>query len=237
MPGFNPYRTDIGAAIGAKRRLRRAGAIGRLAGQRRGRHDRSMDEAMMRALDTAWQLLADAVADRHSPMHTPVVASVDGDGRPDARVMVLRAADRATASLRFHTDARSPKCAALDGTAVSVLAYHPGEAIQLRIAGTARVVVTGSEIDAIWAAATPFARRIYLTGAAPGTPSAAPASGLPDWAEGRQPTEAELVPARPNFAVVNVAVTAIDWLHLAHDGHRRARFEQAGVWTGQWLVP
>lgn len=170
-------------------------------------------------------------------MHTPVVASVDTEGCPDARVMVLRAADRAATRLRFHTDARSPKCTALDGRPVSVLAYHPGEAVQLRLAGTARVVRDGPEIDAIWNQSTPFARRCYMVETAPGTPRATAGSGLPAEVEGRKPELFELAPARANFALVMIEITAIDWLHLAQSGHRRAVFSAADNWRGEWLVP
>ena len=189
------------------------------------------------AIDTAWRLLGRGAADRHSPVHTPAVSSIGADGRPDARVMVLRAADRAAAALRFHTDSRSPKCAVLDGAAVHVLAYHPGAAIQLRLSGTARVFGDDPMVDGIWTAATPFARRVYLTGHAPGTPLPAPASGLPDWVEGRKPTEAELAPVRGNFAVIMVDLETIDVLHLAQSGHRRARFARDGGWQGEWVAP
>jgi hypothetical protein len=195
-----------------------------------------MDEALSDALNTAWRLLVRAAADRRSPMHTPVVATIAG-GAPDARVMVLRAADRAAAMLRFHTDARSPKCAAMEGAPVMVLAYHPGEAIQLRIAGTARIDRDSPLVDAIWAQATPFARRCYLVEAAPGTRLAAAGSGLPAWVEGRKPTVDELVPARDNFAVVQIDITRIDWLHLAQAGHARAVFCAHDGWAGEWCVP
>ena len=196
-----------------------------------------MDSQFVDAFETAWRLLTRGAADRRSPMHTPVVASVSPAGAPDARVMVLRGADRAAATLRFHTDARSPKTGDLDGRAVSALAYHPGEAIQLRIAGTARVVRDGAQVDAIWRASTPFARRCYLIEAAPGTPLDAPGSGLPAGIEGRAPVEAELVAARPNFALVMVDIAAIDWLHLAQTGHRRAVFRAADGWVGEWVAP
>jgi pyridoxine/pyridoxamine 5'-phosphate oxidase len=197
----------------------------------------AMDTILADALDTCWRLLTRGGADRRSPIHTPVVASVSATGAPDARVMVLRAADRATATLRFHTDARSPKCADLDGRAVSVLGYHPGEAVQMRVAGTARVVRQGPDVDHIWATSTPFARRCYLVEAAPGSPLAAPASGLPAWVEGRKPEVEELVPARANFALVMIDVGEIDWLHLAQAGHRRAVFRADNGWQGQWVVP
>jgi pyridoxamine 5'-phosphate oxidase len=188
-------------------------------------------------LAQAWTLLVRGGADRKSPLHTPVVASVDGDGLPQARVMVLRKADPAAATLRFHTDARSPKVLQLDGKPVSVLAYHPGENIQLRLTGRARIGTDDPAVDGIWDQSTLFARRCYLAQAAPGTPLTGPASGLPEWIEGQQPTADQIAPARPNFAVLWVDVTAIDWLHLANSGHRRAMFRAVDGWAGEWIAP
>ncbi|WP_439546258.1 pyridoxamine 5'-phosphate oxidase family protein [Sandarakinorhabdus sp.] len=196
-----------------------------------------MSEDLPTILADAWRLLVRGGADRRSPLHTPAVASVDADGLPQARVMVLRKADAATATLRFHTDARSPKVAELDGRPVSVLAYHAGENIQLRIAGTARIGRDDAEVDGIWNQSTTFARRCYMAEQAPGTPLPGPASGLPEWIEGQQPTIDQIAPARPNFAVLWVQVTAIDWLHLANSGHRRAVFRRADGWRGMWVAP
>jgi len=188
-------------------------------------------------LASAWTLLVRGGADRRSPLHTPVVASVDEAGLPQARVMVLRKADPAQATLRFHTDARSPKVAQLDGRAVAVCAYHAGEQVQLRISGIARIGRSTEEVDALWQQSTLFARRCYLAEQAPGTPLPGPASGLPAWIEGQQPTADQIVPARPNFSVMWVGVTGIDWLHLANSGHRRALFRAEDGWAGQWVAP
>lgn len=185
----------------------------------------------------AWSLLVRGGADRKSPVHTPVVASVDATGLPQARVMVLRKADPAAASLRFHTDARSPKVAQLDGKPVAVLAYHAAEQVQLRVSGTARVLTDGDMVEGIWAQSTLFARRCYLAEQAPGTPLPGPASGLPAWIEGQQPTAEQIVPARANFATLWIDVTVIDWLHLANSGHRRAVFRSGDGWAGEWVAP
>jgi pyridoxine/pyridoxamine 5'-phosphate oxidase len=69
------------------------------------------DDDLPAILAHAWTLLVRGGADRKSPVHTPVIASVDEHGLPHARVMVLRKADPAAATLRLHTDARSPKVA------------------------------------------------------------------------------------------------------------------------------
>ncbi|WP_439533493.1 pyridoxamine 5'-phosphate oxidase family protein [Polymorphobacter sp.] len=200
-----------------------------------------MDAALADILTGAWATLTRGAADRRSPVHTPVIASIGtstgSDATPDARVMVLRHVDPAAATLRFHTDARSPKCRDLDGRPVAVLAYHPGQAVQLRLHGRARIVTQGPEADAAWAASTPFARRCYLAEHPPGTPLPAPGSGLPADVEGLKPSEARLLQARPHFALLLVTIHHIDWLHLAQTGHRRARFEAADGWRGRWLVP
>ncbi|WP_310474279.1 pyridoxamine 5'-phosphate oxidase family protein [Sandarakinorhabdus sp.] len=195
------------------------------------------EEDLPAILAHAWSLLVRGGADRKSPLHTPVIASVDEHGLPHARVMVLRKAEQSAASLRLHTDARSPKVAQLDGRPVAVLAYHPGEQVQLRITGTARVLTDDDVVEGIWNQSTLFARRCYLAEHPPGTPLPGPSSGLPAWIEGQQPTAEQIGPARPNFATLWIEVTAIDWLHLANSGHRRAVFRSANGWAGEWVAP
>lgn len=189
-------------------------------------------------------VLADAAAhltraarDRKSPMHVPVVGTGDGD----LRMMVLRACDPEIGLLRFHTDARSAKTAtiAADGMA-SVLAFDPDAKIQLRLRGPARIETAGPVADAAWAAASEYARRCYLAVGAPGSPTDQPRSGLPEEVEGIRPSEEQLLPARDNFAVLLIEPTSLDWLYLAHDGHRRAQFARSGLgqdWQGTWVIP
>jgi len=175
-----------------------------------------------------------AARDRKSPMHTPVIVTAD----VDARVMVLRAFDAASWTLRLHTDARAPKARALAADPrVAAVLYDKGAKIQIRLRGTGRIEAQGPAADAAWAASTNFARRCYL-GEGPGAAAQGPTSGLPPEFEGVEPDEAQLVPARANFAVLLIAITHLDWLYLAHTGHVRAQFtrEEAG-WAGRWVAP
>ena len=181
------------------------------------------------------QRLIRAARDRKSPMHTPVIVTAD----VDARVMVLRAFDLATWTLRLHTDTRAPKAAAIAADPrVAVVLYDKGAKIQIRLRGMARIEATGPTADAAWAASTNFARRCYL-GEGPGAASPVATSGLPPEFEGVEPDDAELLPARENFAVLLIAIEAIDWLYLAHTGHVRAQFSRAGNggWDGGWVAP
>ncbi|MFM7349555.1 MAG: pyridoxamine 5'-phosphate oxidase family protein [Erythrobacter sp.] len=177
-----------------------------------------------------------APRDRRSPMHTPVVVS----GDVDARVMVLRAFDADGWRLRFHTDARAPKAAvfAADPRA-ALLFYDKGAKVQIRARGAAAIIGQGPEVDAAWAASTNFARRCYL-GDGPGTASDVPTSGLPPEFEGVEPDDAQLLPARENFALLAITLTALDWFYLAHTGHVRAQFTRdpaGGAWEGRWVSP
>ena len=178
--------------------------------------------------------LARAARDRKSPMHTPVVATGDAD----ARVMVLRGFDAEPWTLRFHTDARAPKVATIEADPrIGVLAYDKAQKVQLRLRGTGRILREGEEVDAAWLESTNFARRCYL-GEGPGAESDTPTSGLPPAFEGSEPDDNELLPARANFAILLVELRSLDWFHLVHTGHRRARFGRVGEsWEGAWIAP
>ena len=52
-----------------------------------------------------WQELQRAPLDKHHDWRTPVLATVDGHGLPQARTVVLRQADRTAQTLAFFTDA------------------------------------------------------------------------------------------------------------------------------------
>jgi pyridoxine/pyridoxamine 5'-phosphate oxidase len=186
------------------------------------------------------QILEQGACNRRAAGHHPVVATIGNDGVPSQRVMILRQCDWDHSSLRFHTDMRSKKVDDLAARqSVSVLIYGEPDKLQLRLTGTAQIE-SARMADRPWAQSTPFARRCYMAQAAPGSEAAMPTSGLPAWIEGKKPDEEQLLDARQNFAVLTVHFSTIDWLYLANEGHRRAKFERNGdgpQWTGRWLIP
>lgn len=189
------------------------------------------------SLAQARALLEAGVTHRKRPAHQPSVATIDAEGRPSQRVMVLRGVDWDTRTLRFHTDARGAKVAEVAAhPAVSVLSYDAQAKVQLRLRGQARVA-TGPEIDALWQATHNYGRRCYLVDPPPGSVVPQGSNGLPDWAQGIEPSDAQLVPARANFAVFFVQFDEIEWLYLAHQGHRRAIWRWRGAWEGSWRIP
>lgn len=190
----------------------------------------TLDDALR---DIATRLIR-AAKDRKSPMHTPAVVSSD----IDARTMVLREFDSAAWTLRFHTDTRAPKVAAIEADPrIAVLFYDKGAKIQIRVRGTGAILRDAPLTDAAWDNGSNFARRCYL-GDGPGAVSDAPTSGLPKQFEGVEPSDEQLIPARENFSVLRIELTELDWLYLEHTGHARARFlRDDEAWKGSWVSP
>lgn len=181
------------------------------------------------------QRLIRAAKDRRSPMHVPAVVTSD----VDARGMVLREFNSAAWTLRFHTDTRAPKVAAIEADPrMAVLFYDKGSKIQIRVKGRGRILRDDPVTNDAWDNGSNFARRCYL-GDGPGAGSETPTSGLPSEFEGHEPTDEQLVHARENFAVLLVELEELDWLYLAHTGHVRAQFTKTGdgIWEGGWVSP
>jgi 3-hydroxyisobutyrate dehydrogenase len=201
-----------------------------------GAKGKGMFDTLEDALADCRNRLIRAPRDRRSAMHTPVVVT----GDVDARVMVLRAFECDAWRLRFHTDARAPKAHVIGADPrAALLFYDKGAKVQIRARGSAEILAAGPEVDAAWAASANFARRCYL-GEGPGASSDAPTSGLPPEFEGVEPDDAQLIPARENFALLRITLSHLDWLYLAHTGHVRAQFTRRaaeGAWEGRWVTP
>jgi len=188
--------------------------------------------------DDAWMRLVRGVKDRRSPFHTPVVATNGTDGVRQ-RVMVLRGADPATSTLRFHTDNRSAKIAQIgDGAPASVLGYDTGARIQISLSGIL-APADPERVAVAWTGTALTSRRAYLCDPGPGTPIDAAGSGLPETLLGRAPTADESAIGQARFTLLLFTVQAIEWLELNSRGNRRARFALAadGTRSGTWLIP
>lgn len=186
------------------------------------------------------RLIAEGATNRKAAAHHPIIATIDANGYPSQRVMILRECDWAHSALRFHTDLRSDKIAHITGeTHASALIYDEAAKSQIRLSGKISLG-TDEAAEQAWDASTEFARRCYMAQSAPGSAANAPMSGLPAWIEGKQPTLDMLKDARQNFAILWFEFDRIDWLYLANNGHRRAKFMrdiQSHTWVGNWLVP
>jgi len=171
-----------------------------------------------------WTELQRAPQDRHSQWRTPVLATVDKKGAPDARTVVLRHADAKLSRLHIYTDLRSPKVAELADQPNAMLVFWSKRLNwQLRVRVQISVQTAGPQVDAVWARVSQSAAAgDYLSPLAPGDRlPGAPA--LP-----RDSTHPH------HLAILVAQVQEIDWLELARSGHRRALL---GADTWAWRVP
>ncbi len=188
------------------------------------------------ALREIWRRLARGAADRRSGLHVVQLATVGADGGPRVRSVVLRGVEPSAARLRVHTDRRSGKWAEIAADPRAELhAYDARAKLQVRLRGALRALAAGPEADAAWAATGPGSRTAYRAAIAPGAPLDDPAAADPDPGT-RAPADPEA--GRDRFAVLLLEATRIEWLWLAHGGHRRALHERGPQgWTGGWIAP
>ena len=203
-----------------------------------------MDAELERVLADAWNELSRGAVDRHHGFHVPTLCTVGVDGAPCARAVVLRRVEPASLEIWCHTDVRSAKVDEIRREPrVAWHFYAPDLKLQLRVSAVAEFESVGARADEGWARSALSSRRCYLAPRAPGAPCDGPSPNLPPGILDRRPTEDETVPARANFGVVVTRATAIDWLWLASEGHRRARFTRAdsvdseAAWSGRWIEP
>ncbi len=179
------------------------------------------------SLDTlqahVWALLVRGVKDRRASAHHMTLATVTPGGVPAARTVVLRAASKETASLDVHTDVHAGKVKDLQTTPFAAIHIWDTSAhLQIRL-GAKVTILTGDEVATHWARVPDRSRLAY--GGTPRTGEPIPDS----FAYQKDPDPA-------SFVILRLSITHMDILHLGAQ-HRRAYFERADNWSGQWLVP
>ena len=189
-------------------------------------------------LQEIWAGLERGVADSHHTFHTPVLGTLSKNG-VSLRTVVLRKAQPDLRTLVCHSDVRSDKVTELrQNEPVSWLFYSPADKIQIRAEGRAKVHHQDDVALEGWQNSRLSSRRAYSTLAGPGTPTAEPESGLPDFLIGRSPTLEESEAGWPNFAVIVSTIERFDWLYLDAKGHRRAQFTWDGLdFAATWVIP
>lgn len=171
----------------------------------------------------AWHRLVRGVHDRHAPARHPTLATVGLDGWPQARTVVLRKADRASARLEIHTHLGSAKVAQLQALPRAALhVWDNASRLQMRLQANV-TVSSGPEVADTWTRVPDRSRTAYSQGQAPGSPLATALAY-------------DTTPDAAMFTVLYLYVCTIDLLHLG-SVHRRAQFSREGGWAGCWVVP
>ena len=191
-------------------------------------------------LSQIWALMEEGALDGQSPLHIPVVATVDSRGAPQARILVLRKVDPVRRVLGFSTDARSSKVADLSHTSgVSVVFYDPSTRTQIRAQGRSSVHRGDKIAEEAWQVASVMARRCYRCSPGPGTAVTSSTSGLPSEMLQNSIDETDIARGFENFVFAKMSVERLDWLYLTSDGNRAARFEwdADGKLESTWRIP
>lgn len=169
-------------------------------------------------LDQAWDHIAQRDTARLWSM-----ATVETDGWPSQRTVVLRGSDRVAGVLEFHTDARSHKVVQLAADhRASLMCWLPEAALQIRMQAEVSVR-SGAEVKAVWDSVPSHARVAY---------GVVPASAVP--IAGPEAYQTTSDPAA--FAVLTCRAKQIDVLHLG-EVHQRAIYSRDSDWVGQWVAP
>ena len=172
--------------------------------------------------------------DPQNPAHLLQFASVDHNGGPQVRTVVLRAADPAAAWIRFHTDIRSPKIEEIRRQPrVALLGYDPVFKLQVRMDAIVAIHHKDPLSRQGWERTPPHSRALYASKRVPGEalkqdvvyPAHPPINDLDD-------------PAYNHFALVHCAIEVIDLLELDTEGHRRGTLVRTqGSWVWQPVTP
>ncbi|MBJ7489474.1 MAG: pyridoxamine 5'-phosphate oxidase family protein [Candidatus Fonsibacter sp.] len=187
-------------------------------------------------LDEIWSLLQRGVADRNEDFRLPVVI-VSSTDSAEGRIVVLRGAFKDKNILRFHTDFRSSKIKSLkENKKIYFVFYNKKRKIQVRAEGVAIVHKDNEITKEAWTKTQMMSRKCYLSPQAPGDFINDSASDLSKDMGNEIPTYEQSEIGYKNFCVIESKIKSFEWLYLASQGHRRAKF-MLDENKSTWLVP
>ena len=193
----------------------------------------SFDDNLGKLLEKAWDLLKEGSSDRNSVFRNPSISTIDANGHPVSRTMVLREVDPNKRIFRFHTDQRSTKYDELNQNPnISCLFYNAPKKIQIRLQCCATIHTNNEIARKAWDQSTRMSRICYTIKTSPGTPVQKPRPAP-------TPDEEEIINSFSNFCVIIAKIKKLEWLYLCSAGHQRAVFEwtQHNSYYASWLTP
>ena len=189
-------------------------------------------ETLEETLEASIKVLENAVENRRSLFHTPVLSTFS-DSKINSRVIVLRAFDPEKRILRIHSDSRSRKIKDVsENSDATLLGYDPGLKIQLKLHGSIDTHYQDSIADLAWKDSQEMSKVCYSISESPGKEIDDP---------GKYDVDSEninLNEGYKNFAVINFHFNSLEFLYLRSSGHRRS----IHVWETEelrsnWMVP
>ncbi len=181
--------------------------------------------------DSAWRALQRGADEPTHAMHLLTLATVAEDGRPSARLMVNRGADRESGRLWFHSDSLTPKIGELRAMPYAcATAWDRTLGVQLRVSGSVVLHQRSAVSSRHWEQMSRAAQWLYAT---PG--GQAEASGEPP--DPRLPRDKHQLPRkltaheRDRFVVIELDVATIDWLQATRTEQRHAMMRAEEHWV------
>lgn len=188
--------------------------------------------ALTELADVAWNRLSHAANDTNDPLRLVTLANIDPDGLPQARIMVIRGADREASRIWFHTDSRSRKIEQLQRNGnVCVVAWDVNDRIQLRLYGTITIHENDDVANDHWQQTTTSVRHVYGNGPVPKQPLPAADPRLQRLWRHQERTRHLHQPL--NFVVLEMHVTRIEWQQVLGAAQRCATLSRESNWALQ----
>ena len=187
-----------------------------------------------------WKNLVNGAVKPKDGLRSMTIGTVDDNGLPFMRTVVLRKTDEATKTLFFYTDARSRKVAHFaDNQRITILFYDPHRRLQLFAVATV-IVHHGDEVARLrWSQTNAKSRLTYMSVDAPNSFADYPTVGHDEKYLEQEPTTAESDAFEFHFMVIECRVSSMECLILQRTGNRKAIFhyENGACKEKNWLVP
>ena len=182
-----------------------------------------------------WSHLKNGIKDISSAFHFPSLSTINLDGYPTSRTVILRNIDFKKKLISFNTDIRSQKWFEMkNNNNILLHIYDFKNKTQLRITGKAFLNYKNKNWDNAWNSLSIMSKECYSS---PHSPSI--------YIENPKDIDQNIKTIKKdcldkykiNFGRIDVEVKIIDWLYLLHSGHRRAKFTYNKKLKMTWLAP
>ena len=174
-------------------------------------------------LDFGWAQISRGKVDKKSPAKHPSFVTLNADGFPNARTLVMRRRDRKNNQIEFHTDTASSKMLALEeNPRAGIHIWLPKVQLQIQMNVVVEVKVGDITIPN-WRNIPNNSRVVYGTIPTPGTVI-------------ETPLAYDHAPNQKRFAVLVCHIQSIQLLYLGVK-HIRAYYKKTTNWQGEWLSP
>jgi hypothetical protein len=170
-----------------------------------------------------------AADDPADPLRLITLCTVSPEGKPSARLMLLRGADRDSGRIWCHSRRETGKIADLrSNPAFTAVIYDAADAIQIRLSGTARLHELDDE-------ATGHFDQLIL--AKQSQHSVAGSKPDPIWpGESESLIRLSKLASRKHFVVIEMTVESIDWTQVVQDQAVHVLLEACSHWQPKLLT-